>query len=408
MSSHTIREFIIPDDVDLLASFVHSGSQDDFSALVERHSAMVLDVCRRMLGNADAEDAAQAVFVLLWQKAKRLKRGTILAGWLHRTAHHVSCNALRSRKSRHRLEQTAAMELTSMNNDSSTIDQWSEVRRILDEEVNRLPDKLRVPFVLFHLENRSLAEVAEAVGSSVSTVGTWLQRSRARLADRLRLRGVAVGAAAFAAILSKNAVSQAAPPAFVASAVQLAAGFGLNGAAAAAHAPAVAMLVKAGAVGTITKTTWIVSCVLVAVVIGFPIALFWFGPLLKTRQSTDFPLLQGEWRQVAHEQDGKPMDVTPGIEFTSSLVISGQQFRRYQTLSTGKVIEGEHGRFELESSANPKVIDFKLLQGTARGIYQIDGDTLTLCITKNGDVRPAQFATAYGDDRTLTKYQKEK
>ena len=51
-------------------------SNDQFVSQLKRHSAMVLGVCRRILAtNADAEDAAQAVFVLFWQKAIHLQKG---------------------------------------------------------------------------------------------------------------------------------------------------------------------------------------------------------------------------------------------------------------------------------------------------------------------------------------------
>ena len=64
---------------------------------------------------------------------------------------------------------------------------WREVRQTVDEELNRLPEKYRVPFVLFYLEGRSSAEVAGELGCPVGTVESWLTRARAarsKFADR--------------------------------------------------------------------------------------------------------------------------------------------------------------------------------------------------------------------------------
>ncbi len=54
--------------------------QSEFETLVRRHSAMVLGVCRRMLPNADAEDAAQSVFVLLWRRDSVIRTSHISPG----------------------------------------------------------------------------------------------------------------------------------------------------------------------------------------------------------------------------------------------------------------------------------------------------------------------------------------
>jgi RNA polymerase sigma factor (sigma-70 family) len=393
----------------LLAEFVDSRSETAFRALVDRHSPMVLGVCRRMLRNADAEDAAQAVFVLFWQKAKQLKGDSVIAGWLHRTAHLVCRNAIRSLISRIKYEQNAAAELKTMGVQSPDTEQWREIREILDAEVNRLPDKLRLPFVLFHFENRSLAEVAEIIGSSVATVGTWLQRSRERLSDRLRKRGVTIGATAIAAILSQHATAEAVPAAFAAGTIQAVSGFTAGGiAAGAGSSPAIAAFVKASSAAASVKKAWIVATFMTAAVIGLPVTVFWILPTIQTRQSADFPLMQGTWREIDTEQNGSSMDVLPKVEYVGSLVISGRKFHRFQTLASGQVLKGEQGSIVLNDTDDPKSIDFHTWAGSIYGIYQIDGDTLSLCATKDSGRRPGEFSTTMSDGRILTKYQRVK
>ena len=88
-------------DRDLLARFVAAGDQAAFAALAARHAGMVLGVCRRALSRAaDAEDACQAVFLLLAQKAARVRWRSSVAGWLYTAARRVARNARRSAERR--------------------------------------------------------------------------------------------------------------------------------------------------------------------------------------------------------------------------------------------------------------------------------------------------------------------
>jgi WD40 repeat protein len=82
---------------------------------------------------------------------------------------------------------------------------WREVQQVIDEEVNRLPERYRVPFVLFHLEGRSSAEVARELGCPVGTVESWLTRARQRLRAGLSRRGLAPVSLALGSLLAHEA-----------------------------------------------------------------------------------------------------------------------------------------------------------------------------------------------------------
>jgi DNA-directed RNA polymerase specialized sigma24 family protein len=84
-------------DAVLLDRFVRQRDEVAFEALVRRHGPMVLGVCRRVLGNAhDAEDAFQAVFLVLTRKAAVIRPPSALPAWLHGVAHSL---ALKHRQS---------------------------------------------------------------------------------------------------------------------------------------------------------------------------------------------------------------------------------------------------------------------------------------------------------------------
>ncbi len=87
-----------PHDGQLLARVAAGGDDVCFAEVVERHAALVLAACRRQLGDGgDAEDAAQAVFLVLWKKARSLRNQRSVAAWLHRVVRNVCRNARRAR-----------------------------------------------------------------------------------------------------------------------------------------------------------------------------------------------------------------------------------------------------------------------------------------------------------------------
>ncbi|HEX3151981.1 MAG TPA: sigma-70 family RNA polymerase sigma factor [Gemmataceae bacterium] len=180
-------------DCELLLKFARERNQDAFEELVARHSPMVLGVCRRGLANpADAEDACQAVFLILAQKAKSVRWQTSVANWLYTTARKVARNARLSASRRAVREARAATpELTS------PVDAMSgrELLTALDEELEKLAPRYREPLVLCHLEGLTRDEAASRLGVPVATLKGQLERGRKRLAEALTKRGCALGSA---------------------------------------------------------------------------------------------------------------------------------------------------------------------------------------------------------------------
>jgi RNA polymerase sigma factor (sigma-70 family) len=199
-------------DGELLAQKAIPGSPDPFAELVRRHAPMVLALCRRKLGDShDAEDAAQAVFLVLWQKADALRQRASVAGWLHQVATNICRNANRARQIRATHERRAGSVSDRSSRDRSSRDQSSSIREILDDALNALPEKYRVPIVLFHLESRSLVETAQLLQMNPSTLTTRLSRGRQLLRDRLVREGVAVTTATMGGLLAEHAAASGLP-----------------------------------------------------------------------------------------------------------------------------------------------------------------------------------------------------
>jgi len=192
-------------DRQLLQAFCSSRNPDAFAAMVQAHGPMVLRVCQHVLRHAeDAEDAFQATFIVLARKAPSIKWRESLPSWLHGVAYRIAVSSLRSATRRRALEAQA--QARPQQDPSSDIS-WREVQALLDEEIMRLPEKYRVPFVLCYLEGRSQAETALQLGLKEGTIWSRLAKARRRLQERLARRGIALSAVLSAVAVSKSDAS---------------------------------------------------------------------------------------------------------------------------------------------------------------------------------------------------------
>jgi RNA polymerase sigma factor (sigma-70 family) len=176
-------------DTQLLERFAATRDEASFEVLARRHGPMIMGVCRRVLGDVhEAEDALQATFLILARKAAAVAGYRSVGGWLYTVAYRVALRARARRAARSGREHPLDESPASAALDPASAAAWREVRQVIDEEVSRLPEKYRAPFVLFHLEGRSSAEVARELGCPVGTVESWLTRARQRLRAGLARR----------------------------------------------------------------------------------------------------------------------------------------------------------------------------------------------------------------------------
>jgi RNA polymerase sigma factor (sigma-70 family) len=207
-------------DGQLLERYVAGRDEAAFEALVRRHGPMVWGVVRRVAGNGpDAEDAFQATFLVLVRKAASLRSRELVGNWLYgvayRTALKARCAAARRRARERQVEQMPHPEV-------GPDEAWSDLQPLLDRELERLPDKYRVPLVLCELEGRGRKEVARQLRLPEGTLSSRLATARRLLAARLTRRGLTLSAAALTAALSHQAAPAGVPRALIVSTVNVA------------------------------------------------------------------------------------------------------------------------------------------------------------------------------------------
>ena len=185
-----------------------------FEALVNRHGPMVLRVARGVLRDPhDVEDAFQATFLVLVRKANSIGERELLGPWLYGVARRVALKARGVAARRNRREGGIIDDPPADPAEGA----WLDLRPMLHEELDRLPEKYRKPVVLCHLQGLTHAEAAQELAWPVGTVSVRLSRARKLLKERLARRGLAVTASLWAAGLLAEGASAAVPESLIRS-----------------------------------------------------------------------------------------------------------------------------------------------------------------------------------------------
>ena len=166
-----------------------------FAAIVDRHGAMVLRTCQRILGKEhEAQDRAQATFLVLARRAHVVAGLRSVGGWLHEVAIRVASKAkvaaIRRRRRENRYGESSGRLNADRENEVDDSERWAK----LHEELGRLPKNFRTALVLCYLEGLTQEQAAAQLGWPLGTVQSRLARGRAKLKSRLIRRGVAPNA----------------------------------------------------------------------------------------------------------------------------------------------------------------------------------------------------------------------
>jgi RNA polymerase sigma factor (sigma-70 family) len=192
---------VADDDFALVHRFAESHDESAFTGLVNRHARMVFGVCRRTVGDAHlAEDAFQAVFLVLARKPKQAAAASSVGGWLFGIARRVGM-ATRRHEMRRQKHVTNSLTQKPEANEPN----FDDLLRVLDEELATLPDTYRASLVACFLEERTQDEAARQLGWSLSTLRRRLERGKELLRARLLRRGVTLAAGLFAGALAPSA-----------------------------------------------------------------------------------------------------------------------------------------------------------------------------------------------------------
>ncbi len=362
-------------DGELLTHFLSRQDGDALAALVERHAPMVWGVCCRVLRNPlDAEDAFQATFLVLVQKAATVIPRDMVANWLHGVAHQTAV----------RLRATAAkrgwreVQMDAMPEPAVAEARDEELLSRLDEELGRLPERCRALIVLCDLEGRTRKEVAQHLGCPEGTVASGLARARELLAKRLSQRGLAVSGGSLAATLSHSVASADVPASVVTSAINVATLLAAGKAAGVISGP-VAMLtqgvLKTMVLKKILTTTVAVLALGVAVILGGSLAVGQTDGKPAVGKDVKAPVAEKPVEPVAKQEKeikepevawGKEID---GLQLGLALVPAGKTtYRPGETIEFGVYVRNV-SKEKITITHGPPESTPKITNDKGEGVY---------------------------------------
>lgn len=404
----------------LLNDYVLSGNQDSFATLVRRYGPLVWGVCRRIAGHThDAEDAFQATFAVLARKASSIRRRHSIGAWLHQVARRI---ALRVRTTSLRGRTAREPVVTDLEARPPANEGMADRDEILDDEIGRLPESLRLPIVMCYLQGLTNREAGERLGCPEGTIVSRLARGRDLLRQRLVRRGLVLGSAAAVTTLLTEAGS-AAP--LVHSLAQAAAQCGLLNAAKGAAAGGI---LSAGAARLADEMIGRLARRLLLARLGLLLAvLCGLGSLFGIVMHTGFGR-HGERGEAArtdrlHSGNGE-LGLIPGPAMATLLdgiwegadleFIGGADAAEHQQLSWQArwVVSAGNIRFKwqdypllaaryvVDPAGQSGPIDYTIEEGPAGmllsavpGLFEVRDQTLEVCSASAGGVRPGSIKT---------------
>lgn len=439
---HLRRAVLVRDsdlsDAELLCGFIERQAEDALAALITRHGPMVWGVCRRLLNHHDAEDAFQATFIVLVRKAASIVPREMVGNWLYGVAHRTALQARRTITRRVAKE----IQVTKLpDKEFAPRNQW-EGNLQLDQELSRMPDIYRVVIVLCDLEGQTRKEVARQLGVPEGTVAGRLARARLMLAKRLTQRGVVLSGGTLVTLLSQEA-AKSVPKWVMSTTINVAtiSAAGQEASAGAISAPVTALTEGVLKAMTVSKLKTATAVVLVVVALcgatimisrtqaeELPIAKKAVDakpdPLRGKKAAPDKERLQGKWKIIKVVIDGK--ETHDGTDEKDEMTINDATIRAKNRPTPGEDrIATTYSRFRLTENTNPKSID--VVEGEAddlfdmnefdkrfddpderiKGIYSIEGDTLTMCLSPKKTQRPSSFESKAGSGCILLVFKRK-
>lgn len=170
---------------------ISEGDHGAFAQLVERHSKLFFSAAFRMTNNTEeAEDIVQDAYVKLWQKPERFdpSKGVKFTTWFYRVVTNLAIDQTRKRK-----PQVKSEVLDYMADDTPLADEQlseSDEQAVLEDAIQRLPERQRAALNLCFYEGLSNKEAAEVLEIGVKALESLLMRAKKALKDDLGAQGL--------------------------------------------------------------------------------------------------------------------------------------------------------------------------------------------------------------------------
>lgn len=172
-------------DLEVVAR-VLAGERHFFEVLMRRYNQRVFRAARAIVKTDDeAQDVMQEAYVRAFQHLKDFRGEAQISTWLTRIAVHEALARVRRSKKQDPVSDEVLEAEPIMTRDPEQATSDEELRGLLEEAVDSLPESFRTVFVLRAVEQMSTQEVADALDIPEDTVKTRLFRARGLLRQAL-------------------------------------------------------------------------------------------------------------------------------------------------------------------------------------------------------------------------------
>ena len=359
-------------DIDLLRAWYDTRDAEAFKELTRRYAGLVHAAARRILGNdAEAEDVTQESFERM-AIATRPPKAPI-APWLHRVATNRALDRLRTERHRRQRER----RYVDAHGPKTEAIAWDDVYVYVDEAINALPEKLRVPMIEHFYRDRSGADIAAELGLTRQAVSYRIRQGVERVRRTLRERGIPVASASLAAWMGAGLAEAATLPASLTSTLGQLAVAGVTGSSVGVATVAATAL---GGV-LVMKKVIAVAVVVVVALLGMWGVSQLDGPVAEPAPPSYVPkseALKPVAAVAAAESEAAPAEDDPAIgPAAASDPSTGDITGRIYNTVTG---EGIAGAFpEVYIADNEAIADRAIKvsgdKSDASGIYRLAGLT---------------------------------
>ncbi|MDD2436705.1 MAG: RNA polymerase sigma-70 factor [Massilibacteroides sp.] len=144
-----------------------------------------------VLSNEDAENIVQDVFLLLWERRKVLDIRISLVSYLFSLVKNKCLDYLRRKVVAEEYKKELLLKLSALEDLNYTLSSEDDVEQIVENAINKLPERCRLIFIKSRIEGKKYKEIAEELDLSINTVENQmsiaLKKLRVELKDFLPL-----------------------------------------------------------------------------------------------------------------------------------------------------------------------------------------------------------------------------
>lgn len=187
---------MIDNKTELSVEALHAGDRQEFARMMDAYSGPIYRLALKMLSHPqDAEDVLQNTFLKAFQHIGTFEGRSSLSTWLYRIASNEALMMLRKKRPEVTMSDTIPEDEADQDYEPVEFTDWcclpeeefvtSESKAALDQAIRRLPETLRIVFLLRDIEGLSIQETSQALNLTETAVKTRLLRARLRLRDEL-------------------------------------------------------------------------------------------------------------------------------------------------------------------------------------------------------------------------------